>query len=62
MRVVTTPGSPSGKPLTVGQKAAWARKTGSYTIEPGRQGPGPSHRSVGADSGRADPAPFTLLD
>ena len=30
---VTTPGSPSGKPLTVGQKAARSRKTGSYTIE-----------------------------
>ena len=30
---VTTPGSPSGKPLTAGQKAARSRKTGSYTIE-----------------------------
>ena len=30
---VTTPGSPSGKSLTGGQKAARSRKTGSYTIE-----------------------------
>ena len=29
---------------------------------PGRQGPGPSRRWVGADSGRADPAPCTFLD
>ena len=30
---VATAASPSGKPLTVGQKAAQSRKTGSYTIE-----------------------------
>ena len=30
---VTTPGPPSEKPLTAGQKAAKSRKTGSYTIE-----------------------------